>query len=63
MEVGSIDFVFLVRFQKGGMKNVVDSPRSRKLKAISYRSENFCNEEWSFSFWFHLLIVSRFHVS
>jgi len=63
MEVGSIDFIFLVRFQKSGMKNIVDSPRSRKLKAIGYRSKNFCNEEWSFSFWFHLLIVSCFHVS
>ena len=62
-KVRSIDIIFLVGSKESGMEDIMNLPRGMKLELIGHWSKDFCDNEWSFSFWSHFFIVLSLHVS
>jgi len=65
MKVRSIGvwYHFLVGSKESGMEDIMNLPRGMKLELIGHWSKDFCDNEWSFSFWSHFFIVLSLHVS
>ena len=49
-EVPAVDFIFMIRGQKGSVERVVNFPRVWESEFIGDRGEYFRDGEWSFPF-------------